>query len=151
MECRRPYKCPGVAAGCKLSHALVWITCHYRLGGVSADGILDFLSFGIKISFCLAVCDALCWPSRWMWCEIGWLRCCGSLGTLLSWSHIHTVAPQSALICLFLPFGPCPLPLSPLLSVLVLSYSFLPSPFMRPFQFHLSSPFSSSHLSFCRV
>lgn len=72
---------------CKLAHALLWITCQHRLQRVSVDRILDFLSLRIKISSCLPVWDAPCWPTCWVWCEM----CVPPLMPLSSSdTHIHS-------------------------------------------------------------
>lgn len=53
----------------KLSHALLWITCQHWLRRVTVDRILDILSLRIKISSCLPVWDAPCWPNCWVRCK----------------------------------------------------------------------------------
>lgn len=142
VEQPRPHKCPATPASCKLSHALLWITCQHRLQRVSVDGILDFLSFRIKISFCLPVWDAPCWPTCWVWCEM----CVPLLWPyypLATRTRAHAkLAALTVLVCSFLPVAPFPR-----LSSHLCFQSLFASSVLRPLLLNYLSAFIQHHLS----
>lgn len=100
VEQRRPHKCPSTLSSCELPSELP-VSIDYR---ACVDGILDFLSLRIKISSCLPVWDAPCWPTCWVWCEM----CVPPLWPYYppAITHMHKLAALTVLICLASPHRP---------------------------------------------